>query len=67
MKLEFSENFFSKNSQISIFMKILSVATALFYADGRTDMKELGVGFRNLVKAPIKVLFTIILYSAACR
>jgi len=38
MKLEFSgQKLFSKNTQISNFMKIRLVGTELFHADGRTD------------------------------
>jgi len=35
-------------------MKICPVGAQLFYADGRTDMKELIVAFRNFVNAPKK-------------
>jgi hypothetical protein len=46
---------FSKNSQISNFMKIRPVGTELFHADwrtdGQTDMK-LTVAFRKFAKAP---------------
>ena len=37
MKLEFSRQFFRKNSQISNFMKIHPVGGELFHVDGRTD------------------------------
>jgi gamma-glutamylcysteine synthetase len=37
MKLEFSQQVFSKNTEISSFMKIRPVATELFHANGRTD------------------------------
>jgi len=41
MKLEFSRQFFfSKNNQISNFMKILPVGTEIFHADGRTDRHD---------------------------
>jgi hypothetical protein len=42
---------FSKNPQISNFMKIRPVAAQLFHADGRTDMTKLIVAFRNFAKA----------------
>jgi len=51
MKLEFL-----KNTQISIFMKILSVRAQLFHADGQTDMTKLAVAFRSFAKAPKKLL-----------
>jgi hypothetical protein len=53
-KLNFLDRF-SKNIQISDFMKIRSVATEVFHADGRTDTKLI-VAFRNLAKAPKKQL-----------
>jgi hypothetical protein len=43
---------FSKNTQISNFMKIHSVVVELFHADGRTNMTKLTVAFRNFVNAP---------------
>jgi hypothetical protein len=45
-------NIFSKNTEISNFMKILLVGAKFFHADGRTDMTKLTVAFRNLVNAP---------------
>jgi len=42
-----------KKTQISNFMKIRPVETELFHADGRTDMTELLVTFRNFANAPI--------------
>jgi len=39
-----------KNILISNFMKILPVTAELFYTDGRTDMTEHIVVFRNFVK-----------------
>ena len=50
MKLVFPERF-SKNPQISNFMKLLTVAAELFHADGRTDMTKLTVAFRNFANA----------------
>jgi phage terminase large subunit len=51
MKLDFS-----KNLQISNFMKIRQVGAEMFYADGRTDrrtdMTKLIVGFRNFSNTP---------------
>jgi len=40
MTLEFSEIFFSKNTQISIFTKIRPMRAELFHAGGRTDRHE---------------------------
>ena len=37
MKREFSRQIFEKNSQISIFMKVLPMGAQLLVADGRTD------------------------------
>ena len=48
---------FSKNPQISNFMKIRPVGAELFHADGRTDMTKLIVAFRNFANAPKKWLF----------
>ena len=57
---------FSKNNQISNFMKIHPVGAELFHADGwmdgRTDMTKLAVAFRNLANAPKKTIST-----ASCR
>jgi len=39
-------------------MKILSVRTELFHADGMTDMTKLVVAFCNLANAP-KTVFVI--------
>jgi len=40
MKLEFSLSIFSKNAQISNFMKIQPVGADLFHADGQTDRHD---------------------------
>ena len=53
---------FSKNSQISIFMKIRAVGDELFYADGRTDgqtdrLDEGNSLFRNFANAPKNLAF----------
>jgi hypothetical protein len=57
MKVEFSVNF-SKNSQISNFMKISPVGAELFHTDrrtnGRTGMWKLIVALRNFTNAPKK-------------
>jgi len=54
MKVEFFDRF-SKNPQISNFMKIRQVG-AEFHADGwtdrRTDMTKLMATFRNIANAP---------------
>jgi len=49
---------FSKNPQMSKFMKILHVGEELFHGDGRTDtdMTKLVIGIRNSAKAPKKEL-----------
>jgi hypothetical protein len=43
---------FSKNAQISNFMKIHPLGAELFLADGRTHMTKLIVSFRNWTNAP---------------
>jgi hypothetical protein len=43
---------FSKNSEISDFMKIPPVEAELFHADRRTDMTKLTVAFRNTANEP---------------
>jgi hypothetical protein len=43
---------FSKNSQISNFMKIHPFGDKLFHADRRTDMTKLTVACRNFANAP---------------
>jgi len=43
---------FSKNNDISSFMKIHLVGAELFHADGRTYMTKVTVVFRNFSKAP---------------
>jgi len=57
MKIEFSLQGFSKNIQISDFIKILPVGAELFQADRRTDgwtkgqtWTKLIVAFRNFAK-----------------
>jgi len=49
---------FSKNSQISNFMKTRPVGAELFHADGRTDrrtgMSKPIVDFLNIMKLPTK-------------
>ena len=49
------ENRFSKNTQISNFMKILPVGAEFFHADtrtdGRTDKTTLRVAFRSFAKS----------------
>jgi hypothetical protein len=52
MKLEFSPQYFEKNTQISNFMKIRLVGAELFHSDRRTDMTKLTVPFRNFANAP---------------
>jgi len=55
MKIEFLSSL-SKYSTLSIFMKLPPVEAELYYADrrkdGRTDMTQLIVAFRNFVNAP---------------
>jgi len=41
----------SKNPHILNFMKIRSVGAALFHADGRSDIMNLIVAFRNFANA----------------
>jgi hypothetical protein len=42
---------FSKNTEISNFMKIRPVGAELFHADRRTDMTKLMVAFRDFTNA----------------
>jgi hypothetical protein len=51
MKVEVSRQIFAKHSNIK-FHEILPVRAELFRADGRADMPELIVAFRNFTKAP---------------
>jgi hypothetical protein len=55
MKIEFSQQIFEKNTQISKFMKIPPVEAELSHVSGRTDMTKLVAIFRNFAKAPRKV------------
>jgi hypothetical protein len=55
IKLEFSRQFFSKNTQIWTFKKIRQVEDELFHADRRTDMTKLIVALHNFVNAPKNV------------
>jgi len=48
---ELNLNFLRKNTQISNIMKVVA---ELFHADGRTDMVQLIVAFRNFSEAPKK-------------
>ena len=60
MKLEFSPQFYKKNSQIKNFMKIRPARAELFHldrrtdrlTDGRTDTTKLTVAFQNFANAP---------------
>jgi hypothetical protein len=45
---------FSKNTEISNFMKILPVGAKLFHVDGQTDMTKIIVTFRNFANVPSK-------------
>jgi len=55
MKFEFSHQFFfSKNLQISNFIKIRPAAAELFHSDGRMDVTKLTVALRNFTSAPKK-------------
>jgi hypothetical protein len=49
MYLNFLDRF-SKNAQMSNYMKIRAVGAELFHADGRTDMTKLIVAFLNFAK-----------------
>ena len=57
MKLEFLDSF-SKNTQISNFMKIRPVRAELFHAyeraEGYKKVMKLIIAFRNFAKAPKK-------------
>jgi len=43
---------FPKNTQISNFIKIPSVGTELFHANGRKDITKINSAFRGFAKAP---------------
>jgi hypothetical protein len=58
MKLEFIDRF-SKNIQLSNFIKILPVGAELLHADRGTDMKKVIVPFRNFTKAPKKLKLSL--------
>ena len=45
---------FSKNTQISNFMKIRPVGAEVFHTGGQTDMTKLMIAFRNFANAPQK-------------
>jgi len=47
MKLDFSQQFFSKNTQISNLMTIRSVGAELFHTDGQTDVQTDGQTYRR--------------------
>jgi hypothetical protein len=51
MELDFCRQVFEK-SQIQNFINIRPVGAELFHADGRTDMPQLTVAFRNFANAP---------------
>ena len=51
MKLYFVDRF-SKNTRLSVLMKIRPVRAELFHADRQTDMTKLIVALRNFAKAP---------------
>jgi hypothetical protein len=52
MKLEFSQQIFEKNSQISNYMKIRQLGDELFHSDRRAAITKLRIAFRNCAKAP---------------
>ena len=52
MKLEFSQQIFKKNAQISNFVKIHPVEAKLFHVDRWTDMTKVNVAFRNFANMP---------------
>jgi len=53
-KFNFFSTDFRNNSQNSGFMKIISVGSQLSNADGRADVKEVIVAFRNFANEPEK-------------
>jgi len=59
MKLKLPVDKFSKNIQISNFMKILSVGSELFLVDRRTEMTKLIDAFRSSSNAPKKIRLTV--------
>jgi hypothetical protein len=52
MKPEFARLSFSKNTQISNFMKIRPVRAEVFHGDRRKDMTKLIIAFRNFSNEP---------------
>jgi len=51
MKPEFSKQIY-ENPQISTFMKIHTVGSKMYHADGYTDKEEVTVAFCNFANAP---------------
>jgi hypothetical protein len=51
---------FSKNTEVSNFIKILPVGAELLHSEGRTDTTKLMVAFRNFAKAPKNNLTTTV-------
>jgi len=58
MKLDFFLDRFSKNAQISNFMKIRPVRDELFYADGRANMTKVIVSFRKFYERTYRLQAT---------
>jgi len=65
LRFQWNFNFldrFSKNAQISNFMKIRPVGTDVFHADRQTDVTKLTGAFRNFANSPktdIGVCFSV--------
>jgi len=67
MKLEFSGRIFGEVLKYQNFMKIRPMGAELFRADGRTDMTDVTVAFRNLANAPKTAKFRqLLLLPSPC-
>ena len=62
MELDFIDGF-SKNIEISNFMKIRPEGAELFHADRRTDMTNQIAAFRNFFERAVKIVSILAVYA----